>query len=184
MMRIVRVNGFPIQIGCKLPIASNCPCSQLTDSRKRSSMDDMLHEHNQEFKRSLRKASARVKQELEEVVGQRQQKELNGNLKSTDKGDLPALLSTMSLEELSAYVGDQKAELHATQADLIAKRSKGFHKISAKSQKFASEFDRFLNAYSGIVQVVMLVDAQYGGVACATLALLFAVRASPHACAF
>jgi hypothetical protein len=59
---------------------------------------------------------------------------------------------------------------------LEERRSKGLHKVSAGTQKLLSEFGRFVDAYSGIVDIVMLVDLQHGGVACTTLALLFSVR--------
>lgn len=85
----------------------------------------------------------------------------------------------MTLEDLLAYVSTQSAGLNSAQAALSRRRSKGAHKVSAKATKFMSEFERFLTAYSGIVNIVSLADAQYGGVACATFSLLFSVRL-PH----
>ncbi|KAE9374032.1 hypothetical protein N431DRAFT_464323 [Stipitochalara longipes BDJ] len=91
-----------------------------------------------------------------------------------ERGDLLNQLNLMPLEILSAYVDSETKRLKGAEADLNQKRSKGMHKAAAKTEKFAMAFDRFLKAYSGIVAIVNMVDAQYGGVACATLSLLFA----------
>jgi hypothetical protein len=89
--------------------------------------------------------------------------------------DLLSQLNSMPLEILSAYIESETRRLKGAESDLKQKRSKGLHKAGAKVQEFAMVFDRFLKGYSGIVDIVMAADAQYGGVACATLSLLFAV---------
>jgi hypothetical protein len=93
--------------------------------------------------------------------------------------DIQVMLGRMSLEDLSTYVRNQTETLEGAQITLKERRSKGLHKVSAGAQKFLSEFGRFVDAYSGIVDIVKLVDSQHGGVACATLALPFSVRLSP-----
>lgn len=136
----------------------------------------MLREHNHDFKEKLARASAKVKGELGRLIEAKNQKKDEGALTRHNGEDLSDLLSAMSLEDLSAYVSRQVAGVNSAQAGLTERRSKGIHKSSTKATKFVSEFDRFLTAYSGIVNIVTLADSQYGGVACATLALLFSVR--------
>lgn len=96
--------------------------------------------------------------------------------RNSDEDDLLDMLNMMPLKQLSAYVKSQVEELNATYTNLERRRSQGTHKISIKTQNFVFEFDRFLTAYSDIVNIITLVDGQQGGVACATLALLFSVR--------
>ncbi|KAF2688251.1 hypothetical protein K458DRAFT_401613 [Lentithecium fluviatile CBS 122367] len=79
----------------------------------------------------------------------------------------------MPLEVLSRFVGAEAGAVREAKAGLDERRSKGVHGIASKSEKFILEFDRFLSAYSGIVNIVALADAQYGGVASATLTVLF-----------
>ncbi|KAH7117901.1 hypothetical protein B0J11DRAFT_592407 [Dendryphion nanum] len=83
-------------------------------------------------------------------------------------------IEKLSLDDLCSYIKKEKAGLESAKVDLDLRRSRGFHKVSARSQDFVVKFDRFTEAYSGIVNVISLVDKQYGGVASATLALLFA----------
>jgi hypothetical protein len=97
----------------------------------------------------------------------------------TDEISLAAALDSMSLDDLSAYVASELSSLDTAHKGLEKRRFRGLHKVTARTQKFMTEFDRFVNAYSGIVNIVAMADAQYGGVACATLAVLFSVRHFP-----
>ena len=85
-------------------------------------------------------------------------------------------LNEMSLETLSQYVRAETASLQGAKSDLDDKRTKGVHRAYARTEQFMVEFDRFLTVYSGVVNILSSADAQYGGVATAMLALLFAVR--------
>ncbi|PSN62332.1 hypothetical protein BS50DRAFT_625007 [Corynespora cassiicola Philippines] len=64
--------------------------------------------------------------------------------------------------------------LKASNVNLARRRSRGLHQISAWLQEFTTTFDRFLKAFSGVVDIAKCVDTQYGNVASATLSLLFA----------
>lgn len=88
-------------------------------------------------------------------------------------------LESMSLEDLSTMVHAETQSLQETDAQLALKRTKGVHKVAFRFQEFAVTFDRFLSAYSGVVDIMQTADAQFGGVACATLSLLFAVGRVP-----
>jgi hypothetical protein len=116
-----------------------------------------------------------MKEELERIAKAGGRSKLEPAPGEVEPKDPLAMLKRMSLQDLSAYVSGQTEALNNAHVSLEEKRSKGLHKISSRTQSFVSEFDRFVNAYSGIVNIVMLVDAQHGGVACATLALLFSV---------
>ena len=94
------------------------------------------------------------------------------------ENELLERLESMPLKQLSDHV---KQELKATEvanSNLNLERSTGLRKAAAKFQDFAQTFDRFLRAYSGIVQVIQGADAQYGNIASATLSLLFVVSLS------
>ncbi|KAH7398261.1 hypothetical protein BKA66DRAFT_605371 [Pyrenochaeta sp. MPI-SDFR-AT-0127] len=145
----------------------------LTHPRTFGSVNQVLREHHHYLEVRLTRANSRIKEELERIVASRQRKKSEVSRKHDEKEELSNLLVTMPLEDLSTYINNQTSGLASAKAGLEEKRSQGFHKVSAKAQKFMLEFDRFLDAYSGIVNVVKLVDAQYGGVASATLAILF-----------
>lgn len=85
------------------------------------------------------------------------------------------LLTSMPLETLGEYVKAETSALERAQSGLNQKRSTGIRRAYSSTQKFIVEFDRFLSAYSGIVEIVKSADQQYGGVAAATLSLLFSV---------
>lgn len=66
-----------------------------------------------------------------------------------------------------------------TQQDTWTKqREKGFRKIGANIQSVSITFAGFLEAYSGIVEIVKAADQQFGGLAYGTLSLLFSVGLS------
>ena len=51
-------------------------------------------------------------------------------------------------------------------------------KVGKATQTFASNFSSFLQAYSGIIEIMKGADQQYGGVAYSALSLLLIVRIS------
>jgi hypothetical protein len=121
------------------------------------------------------KASRRVKCELGKIVFRTREGTEAAKSGQLGGDELLNRLNAMTLDQLSTYVTVQRSSLRSAQDDLQSQRVKGPHKVLSKVQKFVLEFDRFLNAYSGIMSIVTLVDAQYGSVASATLSLLFAV---------
>ena len=89
--------------------------------------------------------------------------------------DFEIILRSMSMTQLQDYVAQQIANLESGDAQLSAKRTKGWRKATTWLLPFAETFSQFLKAYSGIVNIFNSVDAQYGNVATAALSLLFAV---------
>ena len=55
-------------------------------------------------------------------------------------------------------------------------RKSGLRKVPALLQTFMTRFADFLEAYSGIVEIVKQADSQYGGLAYSTISLLLLVR--------
>jgi hypothetical protein len=147
----------------------------LTFHSKHGTASNTIQEHARQYSLQLTKASARVRTALERIVSTARQDETTARGQQPDGDELLNRLNAMTLDELSAHVKTQISLLQSTQDGLQLRRAKGPHKASAKVQDFVLEFDRFLNAYSGIMSIVTLVDAQYGNVASATLSLLFAV---------
>ncbi|KNG46999.1 paxneb protein superfamily [Stemphylium lycopersici] len=145
----------------------------LRDGRVRILATRVFAEHERYLKEHTPKAGVKVKEELRRITGARDRGKVNGTLESSGKDNLSLLLDGMSLEDVAAYASSQTKALHAAHTDLEKKRSKGLHNATSRTQSFITEFDRFLSAYSGVVNIVALADAQYGGVAGATLALLF-----------
>ena len=58
-----------------------------------------------------------------------------------------------------------------------AKRKKGLRKLPTLLQTFMTRFADFLEAYSGIVEIIKQADSQYGGLAYSTVSLLLLVGA-------
>lgn len=98
----------------------------------------------------------------------------SGELSGTD---VLVALETVSLEQLSSYVDYAISDMREAGEGLTIKRSRGFHKTTAKAQSFILAFDRLLKAFSGVVDIVKQADAQYGNVASSTLSLFYAVGA-------
>lgn len=94
----------------------------------------------------------------------------------TSQNELWNEMSSMSLGSLQGYVRGQTELLDDAQAQLQVQRKVGWRRVTTKFQKFAKTFDQFLTAYSGIVEIVKQADGHYGGLASATLSLLYAVR--------
>jgi hypothetical protein len=146
----------------------------------RACADQVLREHDSYLSGKLAKASTKIKQELKRIARAGKHDKAQVPSKKAEIEDVSVILETMTLEDLSTYVSNQTKALKDAHVTLEERRSKGLHKVSAGTQKFLSEFGRFVDAYSGIVDIVMLVDSQHGGVACTTLALLFSVRIAPN----
>ncbi len=73
---------------------------------------------------------------------------------------------------------DAITELGSAQARNLAwsaKRKKGLRKLPTLLQTFMTRFADFLEAYSGIVEIVKQADSQYGGLAYSTVSLLLLV---------
>ncbi|KAI1440935.1 hypothetical protein F5Y02DRAFT_431620 [Annulohypoxylon stygium] len=83
-------------------------------------------------------------------------------------------LKELTLTELQAYVAQEKGNLEQGEAAWKDKRRKGMKRITTEFQSFAETFERFLKAYSGVVEVAQLADNVYGGAATAALTILFA----------
>jgi hypothetical protein len=133
------------------------------------------------MRQKISKAGEMGEQELYRILGIKNQ---TGTTKSRNSQDnhknVIDSLNDMPLESLSQYVHAESLSLQGAKFDLEGKRRKGTHRIYAKTERFVTEFDRFLTAYSGIVNVLVSADSQYGGIATATLAMLFSV--SLHSC--
>jgi hypothetical protein len=84
-------------------------------------------------------------------------------------------LKDTNFEQLSIYVDVQVQKMENANTNFIAKRSKGVRKLGARFQELVVTFNRFLKAYSGIVEVMQNADSQFGNVAFSTPSLLFAV---------
>ncbi|KAI1346301.1 hypothetical protein F5Y01DRAFT_298144 [Xylaria sp. FL0043] len=96
--------------------------------------------------------------------------------------NLVKYINSLSLKQLSDYVDFTTNKMSAAGEELNQKRSRGFRRRANQLQDFAIAFNRFLQAYSGIVSIMQNADAQYGNVAFAALSLLFAtVKAKAEA---
>lgn len=91
-----------------------------------------------------------MKEELERIAKAGGRSKLEPAPGEVEPKDPLAMLKRMSLQDLSAYVSGQTEALNNAHVSLEEKRSKGLHKISSRTQSFVSEFDRFVNAYSGL----------------------------------
>jgi hypothetical protein len=153
----------------------------ITCRRQYAIAEQTLREHGRMFRKQMAKVNGNVKCELERIVSSGKREMSKTDTRSNDETVLQDFLNNSSLDELSAYVGSEAAALTTVKHGLETKRSAGAHRMAASTEKFIMEFDRFVGAYSGVVSIVSLADAQYGGVASATLSLLFAVRNTKHA---
>jgi hypothetical protein len=124
----------------------------------------------------LSKAGDGAKKELHRIVDPKRSGNSTYDALSSDGcRSLIEVLNEMPIEQLSQYVQAESASLQSAKSNLDDKRTRGIRPAYVKTERFISEFDRLLTAYSGIVNIVASVDAQYGGIATATLAVLFTV---------
>ncbi len=63
--------------------------------------------------------------------------------------------------------------------DKHAGNQRSIVKVGKATQTFASNFSGFLQAYSGIIEIMKGADQQYGGIAYSALSLLLIVGGSP-----
>ncbi len=145
-------------------------------SREHLPLSKFIAEHNGYLSNKLKRTGLGIKAELRDILNSAPQKQDTTALKQTEESDLLKSLNAMPIYVLSAYVHKHAEDLGAAHTSLDQKRSNGIHKAWSKTERFIVQFDRFLNNYSGILDIVTLADAQYGGVAGATLTLLFSVR--------
>lgn len=126
------------------------------------------------MRRKLAKAGEKVRKELQSIV--RYRRKVDATRVGDEDEDILEALGNMPLEVLSRYVHAESESLRNAKSNLDGTRMKGVHRAYAKTERFVVEFDRFLTAYSGIVNIVAFADVQYGGIATGTLSLLFSVR--------
>jgi hypothetical protein len=129
---------------------------------------DFLHER-------LPKLGTKVRIELKAIIRHSQSPVESTSQTNEEDLDIDSLRS-ISLAQLSTYVDAEVNKMRYANGILNQKRSNGLRKRAMQLQNFAVTFSRFLQAYSGIVNIFQAVDTQYGNVAFATLSLLFAVR--------
>ena len=101
--------------------------------------------------------------------------EASSNEGNQKPGEVFDELQTMNLKQLSSYLDTEMRTLSVSKMDLDRKRDKGAHKFTGALQDSMVAFHDFLETFSGIVDIVSAADSQFGGVACATLSLLFVV---------
>ena len=85
-----------------------------------------------------------------------------------ETADLDSLTRLLS-DGLNEATGGQEKHAHNQQI---------MGKVGKTTIAFANNFSSFLQAYSGIVEIMQGADQQYGGVAYSTLSLLLIVRVS------
>ena len=79
----------------------------------------------------------------------------------------------------SKIVDSELTSLEAHKLLWSAQRKKGLRMFPRLLQSFMTRFADFLEAYSGIVEIVKQADSQYGGLAYSTLSLLLLVIRLP-----
>ncbi|KAH6881928.1 hypothetical protein BKA58DRAFT_433709 [Alternaria rosae] len=136
-------------------------------------LSQFVAEHNGYLSSKLKRTGLGIKSELRGILNSVPEKNETTLTESKKESDLLQSLNAMPLHVLSTYVHKHAEDLGAAHTALDRKRSDGVRKTWSETERFVMQFDRFLNAYSGILDIVKTADAQYGGVAGATLALLF-----------
>lgn len=93
----------------------------------------------------------------------------------TPEPELRQTLQRMRIEQLRSHVSGQLSELQWQVDDWEGNRRVGARRFGTGVQEFMESMDSFLSGFAGVVEVIRLADAQYGGGASAILALFFAV---------
>jgi len=169
-------NGSRIPSGCGYSEGKCVDVMSSTDcSRKHLPLSQFVTEHNNYLSSKLKRTGLGVKAELRSILNSVPEKYDAPLTDPKNESDLLQSLNAMPLDVLSNYVHKHAKDLGAAHTALDQKRSDGVRKAWSKTERFVMQFDRFLNAYSGILDIVKTADAQYGGVAGSTLALLFSV---------
>ncbi|KAK1828954.1 hypothetical protein QBC39DRAFT_415460 [Podospora conica] len=94
--------------------------------------------------------------------------------KSHLKPDPHNHLESLDIEDLQRHIAGQTPLLHAALGDWDDRRNRGWRKGRTRAQTFVVSFDRFLKAFSGILEIARLADEQYGGAATRIFSLLWA----------
>jgi hypothetical protein len=140
----------------------------VTPKRCKISTIELVTSHQAFMQEGLSRAGNGIKEELQRII--RREKALeHQNIDVIEK------LYKLPLGSLSQHV---RAELDLSQtANSPSDRSirNWKHHAHQRIDKSVSEFDRFVSASSGVVGLLASADAQYGGIATATLSLLFSV---------
>jgi len=89
--------------------------------------------------------------------------------------ELREYLGSLSLEDLQAHVSAHARLLGNSQCGWDQKRKTGWRKTRTDAQQFTMAFDRFLKAFSGVVEIAKMADECYGGAATKILSVFYAV---------
>lgn len=84
-------------------------------------------------------------------------------------------LESLDIQDLQRHVAGQVPFLAQALVEWDDKRNRGWRKGRTRAQNFVISFDRFLKAFSGILEIAKLADEQYGGAAAKIFSLLWAV---------
>lgn len=84
-------------------------------------------------------------------------------------------LESLDIQDLQRHIAGQIPFLAGALVEWDDKRNRGWRKGRTKAQNFVVSFDRFLKAFSGILEIAKLADEQYGGAATKIFSLLWAV---------
>ncbi|KAK0610776.1 hypothetical protein B0T14DRAFT_500005 [Immersiella caudata] len=87
--------------------------------------------------------------------------------------DFPEYLNSLSIEDLQHHVSAQAKLLENAQTEWHHKRTKGYRRFRTNAQDFTVTFDRFLKAFSGVVEVAKMADDAYGGAATQIISLFY-----------
>jgi hypothetical protein len=88
---------------------------------------------------------------------------------------LHSSLESLDIQDLQRHIAGQIPLLAGALGEWDDKRTRGWRKGRTKAQNFVISFDRFLKAFSGILEIAKLADEQYGGAATKIFSLLWAV---------
>lgn len=89
------------------------------------------------------------------------------------------LCEVADLQSLKGLLSDCLSDAQ-TQREKLQNSPTTIRKVGKKTVIFANNFSSFLEAYSGIIEIMKGADQQYGGVAYGTLSMFLCVRQSKH----
>jgi hypothetical protein len=114
------------------------------------------------------------KKEVEQLLGGKPDFEIRRT-----KEEIQKQIETLTLSELQEKVDGGLGDAVKAHSKWLMKREKGAKKVGSSLQRFVTCFSDFLDAYSGIVDIVKNAGFPYSNVAYGTLSLFITVRASP-----
>jgi hypothetical protein len=103
-----------------------------------------------------------------------------GGKKRVIETDLRGYLGSLTIEDLKVHVAQQAGLLETAEGHWDQKRNRGLRKTRTNVQRFISSFDRFLQGFSGVVEMARMADDCYGGAATTVLSVFYAVRMKLH----